>query len=174
MTLCGISQHGVGWTTHDSSRSVYLLSLFFIYIYINSKHHKSPYTTAANVLCVIGFILNFTVPLSLLPALFAMITVLMTICIRVPKQCLWVAVVLALLSSICAFVVLAAVSGPVDEEGGGTGGAGRKTILIMSIFGGLVWMGTTYLIYKIPAPDATNDVTMPSSDGPSSYDDSQV
>ena len=97
----------------------------------------------------------------------------MTICIRVPKQCLWVAVVLALLSSICAFVVLAAVSGPVDEEGGETGVA-RKTIRIMSILGGLVWMGTTYLIYKIPAPDATNDATMPSSDGPSSYDDSQV
>ena len=139
----------------------------------NSKHHKSPYTNAAIVLCIIGFCLNFTVPLAVIPALFASFTVYMTGCCRVHQKCLYVAVVLAILSSICAFVVLAAVtkSNETSEIA-----SNRKTLKIMSILGGLVWMATAYVIYKIPGPDSTvPDPNNPSSDshnsnGPSSFD----
>lgn len=129
------------------------------------KHHKSPFTYAAIVLCIIGFCLNFTVPLAVIPALFATITVFMTICCRVPKKCLYVAVALAILSSICAFVVLAAVNG-----------SNRKVLRLMSIFGGLLWMATAYVIYKIPVADSTLPDTS-SSNGPSypsSLDEPQV
>lgn len=132
----------------------------------DSQHHKSPYTHAAVALSIIGFFLNFTVPLAWIPALFATITVLMTLCCRVPKKCLWIGVVLALVSSICAFVVLAAVNR--------SDGANRKVIRIMSILGGLVWMGTTYVIYKIPEHDQAISNSSSSSNGPSSLDEPQV
>lgn len=106
-----------------------------------SKYHKSPYTTAAIVLSIIGFCLNFTVPLALIPALICSIIVYVTGCCKVHQKCLYVAVVLSLLSSICAFVVLAATD--------------NKVLRIMSILGGIVWMVNTYVIYKIPAYDPT-------------------
>lgn len=71
--------------------------------------------------------------------------------------------VLAMLSSIFAFVVLAAVSGENATDANSP--AGRKAIRIMSIFGGLVWMGTTYVIYKIPTSDPTSSDAS-SSNGP--------
>ena len=106
-----------------------------------SKYHKSPYTNAAIVLSIIGFCLNCTVAYALYPALICSIIVYMTGCCKVHQKCLYVAVALSLLSSICAFVVLAATN--------------YKVLRIMSIFGGLVWMVNTYVIYKIPAPDPT-------------------
>ena len=85
-------------------------------------------------------------------------------CCRVHKKCLLVTVALALLSSVCAFVVLAAVKR--------TGSEANNVLRIMSILGGIWWIGTAYVIYKIPRPDATaNDPNAPTSSDPSSFDE---
>ncbi len=93
-------------------------------------------------------------------------------CCRVNKTCLLVTVALALLSSVCAFVVLSVATR--------AGAQAHKVFRIMSILGGIWWIGTAYVIYKIPRPDSTvsdpnaptsSDPDAPTSSYPSSFDE---
>jgi uncharacterized membrane protein len=89
-------------------------------------------------LTIIAFFLSLTTLLAAIPAVSALITICLTICIGISRKCLFVGVALAIVSSITAFVTASVSDGPVR---------------IVSIIGGLLWLLIAFLVYKIPPHD---------------------
>jgi hypothetical protein len=104
---------------------------------IVSQYHKSPFTYAAIVLAILSFIFSGIALFSLILSALALVVVLLTICMAVPRPVLLVGMLLALLAGIADFIVAAQLND------------GAKIVII---FGGFLWIFTAIVVYQIPPP----------------------
>lgn len=105
-----------------------------------STYHRSRFTYSAIVLAVLSFLFSLAShEAAIIIGAIVMIAVMCTMCCRVHRGVLLTAALLAIAAAIVNFVFAA------DTD--------KRPKKVASIIGGLLWLTTSFLVYKIPETD---------------------
>jgi hypothetical protein len=129
--------------------------MLLVHMLYHSEHHKSPITYSAIALVILSCL--FSVVRGFPPiicGLVAVIIVLCTCCLRVPKAALYTAAGAAVISSIVNFVFVARLNICAN---GDTTDCLHKAGQFFLVIGGILWIVSAVLLVKIPQRDVTPD-----------------